>query len=57
MRRKSLRMITTKRPVDLQRCDPNFSINLKKLYPDDSYRKATKKLNKVLEELLFGKGR
>jgi len=48
-------MIPIRKPVELQRCDTIFTTNLKKLYPDDSHRKATKKLNKVLEQLLFGK--
>ena len=40
--------------LETQRIDPEFSRNLKRLYPGLSHKKATKELNKVLEKMLFG---
>lgn len=45
-------MITTKH----ERVDLEFANNVKKLYPlDRSFSEKTKKLNRILEELLHGK--
>ncbi len=38
------------------RVDKKFVINLNELYPQETgFRKKTKKLNTVLEEMLYGK--
>ncbi len=38
-----------------QRVDRGFLDNLKKLHPDKSCREATKELNKILQEMLYGR--
>ena len=37
-----------------QRVDTDFCDNIRKLHPDLSFRLATKKLNDVLEKLIYG---
>ncbi len=37
-----------------ERIDKEFAENIKKLHPDKSFREATKELNKVIQEMLYG---
>lgn len=38
-----------------QRVDKRFVELMKKKYPNKTFREATKELNRVLEDMLFGK--
>lgn len=42
---------------DQIRVDIQFKANLKKAFPDKSFRKATAELNNILEEIIYGKQR
>ena len=43
-------------PYELQRVDKDFVKNLERLYPfERSVRERTRKLNKLLDELVYGK--
>ena len=47
----------TRRRSVIERVDPEFKDLMDKIHPGETFPTKTRLLNKVLEEILFGKGK